>query len=75
MTGESLQRWFFRALAIALGAFGAYMLLPAVVEDFTGSSAHGHHGWLLVVANIIWFGLVAVVAWLAMLSWRRAISN
>jgi hypothetical protein len=53
-----------------------YGVVSALVEDFTGSSAHDHHGLVLVVANVIWLGLVApFVAWLALLSWRRAKSN
>jgi drug/metabolite transporter (DMT)-like permease len=76
MSKESLERRFFLAVAAVLAAAVLYGVVSALVEDFTGSSAHDHHGLVLVVANVIWLGLVApFVAWLALLSWRRAKSN
>jgi hypothetical protein len=62
-------------VAVVLAALVLYVVATGIVEDFTGSSAHDHHGWVLVAANIIVLGLAALVAWLALLSWRRAKSN
>jgi hypothetical protein len=38
-------------------------------------TAHDHHGWVLVAANVVVLGAAAVVTWLALLSWRRAESK
>jgi hypothetical protein len=75
MGKESLQRGFFGALAVVLAAAALYMVVGTIVGDITGGRAHHHHGLVLVVANIIEFAVVPVVAWLALLSWRRAQSN
>jgi hypothetical protein len=75
MTKERLQRGFFRALAVGLAAAVVFTVVDGIVEDFTGGSVHDHHGWVLVVANVIVLSVAVVVAWLALLSWRRAKSN
>jgi hypothetical protein len=72
MSKESLHRGFFLALAGVLAAFALYTVATGLVGDFTGGSAHDHHGWVLVAANIIGLGIAALTAWLAVLSWRAA---
>ncbi len=75
MSKESFRRAFFLGVAVVLAAWALYTVVWGAVEDFTGSSAHDHHGWVLVLANVVVLGVAAFVAWLALLSWRRAKSN
>jgi len=62
-------------MAVMLGAFVVFTVVSALVGDLTGSSAHDHHGWVLVIANVIILGIAAIVARIALLSWRRAKSG
>jgi hypothetical protein len=75
MSKESFRRAFFLGVAVVLSAWVLYTVVRGAVEDFTGGSAHDHHGWVLVMANVVALGVAAFVAWLALLSWRRARSN
>lgn len=75
MSKESFRRAFFSGVAVVLAAWVVYTVVRGAVEDFTGSSAHEHHGRVLVAANVVVLGGATFVAWLALLSWRRAKSN
>jgi uncharacterized membrane protein YqjE len=74
MSKESLRRGLFLALTVVLAAFALYSMM-VVVRTFTLSSAHDHHGWVLVAAIALVLACGGLAAWLARLSWRRAKSN